>query len=105
MSRRLSPVGQLREGHHAKLFRTPEHSGSIIAAVALHDALEARPGQKIHELREQRLAGTPWAIFGKPLPRISRYAVLCSSRHHPESRASLREIKMFRVQVERLTGQ
>lgn len=36
-------IGELREGHHAKLFRACERSSSIVAAVALHDALEARP--------------------------------------------------------------
>lgn len=55
-------IGELREGHHAKLFRACERSISIVAAVALHDALEARPRQKIHDLHEQRFAG----IHGQP---------------------------------------
>jgi hypothetical protein len=39
------------------LFRAGEHPSSMIAAVAMHDALEGRPRQKIHQLSKQRLAG------------------------------------------------
>jgi hypothetical protein len=59
-------VGELREGHHAKLFCAREHSGSMIATVAMHDALEGRPRQKIHRLSKQGLAG------------------MSSSRHYPQ---------------------
>src|SRR5208337_970458 len=82
-------VGELREGHRAKLFRACERSGSMIAAVALHDALEARPGQKIHQLRKQRLASIHTQSSGKGSREPRRHALLRSSRHHSESQNSL----------------
>src|SRR3989304_5890500 len=49
-------VGKLREGHDAKLLGTTEASYPVIAADAIHDAMEGLPRQKVHDLREQRLA-------------------------------------------------
>jgi hypothetical protein len=49
-------IGELREGHDAELLGAAQDGRSMIAAVAPHDAFEACPGQKLHDLREQCLA-------------------------------------------------
>ena len=51
----LAP-GQLREGHGAELLRARQGAHAGIAAVAMHDAREARPRYELHDLGEQRLA-------------------------------------------------
>jgi len=49
-------VGQLREGHDAKLLGAIEATRPVIAAVSIDDAMEGLPRQKVHGLREQGLA-------------------------------------------------
>jgi hypothetical protein len=49
------PVRQLRESHQARLFSALKYSGAMVAAQTLHEGLEARLRQKIHELRAKRL--------------------------------------------------
>ena len=49
-------VGQLREGHGAKLLWAAQAAHAEIAAIARHDARKAGPGNEFHDLREQRLA-------------------------------------------------
>ena len=51
----LSP-GQLRIGHDAKVLGAGQRRDSCIARVARNDASEARPGHKLHQLGEKRLA-------------------------------------------------
>ena len=48
-------IGQLREGHGPKLLGAGAASRTV-AAVSRDDPFEGAPRQKIHELREQRLA-------------------------------------------------
>ena len=55
IAQRLSP-SDLCVGHDAKVFGARQHHGAGVARVARHDAREARPGHKLHELRKQRLA-------------------------------------------------
>ena len=98
-------VGELRERHHAKLFRAGERAGSMIAAVALHDALEARPRQEIHDLCEQRLAGIHARCSGDEPRELRRPTAPCSSRHHPKSCKYLHQINALWAQTKRLTGQ
>lgn len=50
------PVGQLRESQAAELLGTGERTNSMVAAVPPDDAVESLPRQKLHDLREQRLA-------------------------------------------------
>jgi len=45
-------VGQLREGHDAKLLGATKTARPIITAVTINDAMESLPGQEIHDLRE-----------------------------------------------------
>src|SRR5674476_1056178 len=49
-------VGQLREGHDAKLLGATEAARPVIAAVTIDDAMEGLPRQEVHDLREQGLA-------------------------------------------------
>jgi hypothetical protein len=56
ISRRLSRVGQLGEGHGAELLGTAQAAHSGIAAIAIHDARKAGPWNELHDLCEQRLA-------------------------------------------------
>ena len=49
-------VGQLREGHDAKLLGATEAARPVIAAVTIDDAMEGLPRQEVHDLREQHLA-------------------------------------------------
>lgn len=50
----LAP-GQLCEGHGPELLGTRQGTHARVAAVALHDAREARPGNELHDLGEQVL--------------------------------------------------
>jgi hypothetical protein len=49
-------VGQLREGHDAKLLGATEAARPLIAAVSIDDAMEGLPRQELHDLRKQGLA-------------------------------------------------
>ena len=49
-------VGQLREGHDAKLLGATQAARPVIAAVSIDDAMEGLPRQEVHGLREQGLA-------------------------------------------------
>src|SRR5450759_4510226 len=49
-------VGQLREGHDAKLLGATEAARPVIAAVTIDDAMEGLPRQEVHDLHEQGLA-------------------------------------------------
>ena len=49
-------VGQLREGHDAKLLGATEATRPVVAAVSIDDAVESLPRQKVHGLCEQGLA-------------------------------------------------
>ena len=55
IAQRFSP-GELRVGHDAKVFGARQDHGTRVARVLRHDAREARPRYKLHELRKQRLA-------------------------------------------------
>jgi hypothetical protein len=45
-------VGQLREGHDAKLLGATEAARPVIAAVTIDDAMEGLPRQEVHDLHE-----------------------------------------------------
>jgi len=49
-------VGQLREGHDAKLLGATKAARPVIAAVTIDDAMEGLPRQEVHDLHEQGLA-------------------------------------------------
>ncbi|MCY1549674.1 hypothetical protein D9M68_858550 [compost metagenome] len=49
--------GQLGERHRPELLRTGQFPDAFVAAVACNIAGEGRPGQEVHELGEQCLAG------------------------------------------------
>jgi hypothetical protein len=45
-------VGQLREGHDAKLLGATEAARPVIAAVTIDDAMEGLSRQEVHDLHE-----------------------------------------------------
>ena len=51
------PIGKLREDHNAKLLASGEVADVMIPVTTGIDAVEALPGQKVHQLREQSLSG------------------------------------------------
>ena len=77
-------VGQLREGHNPELFRASQRANILVAAVARDVPCERRPGQEIHELGEQRLAGVHGGLRAKAR-KTARIGNRCSNRHHPSS--------------------
>jgi hypothetical protein len=55
------------------LLGATETARPVIAAVAIHDAMESLPWQEIHDLREQRLAevhGDSWVTKSRTLEHI-----------------------------------
>ena len=65
-------VSQLGKGHHPELFGAGKRFGVAVATLSINKSSEGRPRQKIHQLREQRLAcvherlrvGLPRNFFG-----------------------------------------
>ena len=43
-------IRELGKGHDAKLFGARERSHATVAVVALHNALQGRPGQEVRDL-------------------------------------------------------
>jgi hypothetical protein len=79
-------VGQLRKGHDAKLLGATETARPVIAAVAIHDAMEVFPRQKIHDLREQGLADVHGDSGVAKPRRLPQTAIFDSSRRHSLAR-------------------
>src|SRR5208282_1328149 len=78
-------VGQLREGHDAKLLGATEAARPVIAAVTINDAMEGLPRQEVHDLRKQGLAEVH-GDSGLAKPRtLVQTAISGSSRRHPSS--------------------
>src|SRR5271168_3181551 len=86
-------VGQLREGHDAKLLGATEAARPVIAAVSIDDAVEGLPRQEVHGLREQGLAevhgdsgvAKPGTLAQTAISDSQVGDTLC----HPESRAAI----------------
>ena len=75
-------VGQLGEGHRPVLLRAGQRSHTVIATIPLNQPGKGRPGNELHQLREQGLAGIHCGLQAEtPQPRHARN----SSRHHPFS--------------------
>jgi hypothetical protein len=51
------PVSDLRKSHHLKLRRASKRPHRTVAVITHDNPVERAPWQKIHELREYRLAG------------------------------------------------
>jgi hypothetical protein len=75
-------IAQLGKRQDAKVFGARERADTVIATIARDDARECRPGQKIHQLREQGLAGVHRESSGKCSPDDPLNARSRSSRHH-----------------------
>ena len=71
-------VGQLREGHRSVLLGTGQRPHPAVAAIAPDNPRKGAPRQKIHDLREQRLADVHRRILGK----TPKTAPCRSNRHH-----------------------
>jgi len=84
-------VGKLRKGHDAKLLGATEASYPVIAAVAIHDAMEGLPRQEVHDLREQRLAEIHTGSGLSKPGTLPQKAVSNSSRRHPSSSRNTRQ--------------
>ena len=78
----LAP-GELGESHGSKLFGALEPPNTAIAAIARDDAGERRPGQEIHQLCEQCLAGVHDHLRDCQPRRLARSCCRRSNRHHP----------------------
>jgi hypothetical protein len=74
------PVGQLRERHGPVLLGARKCPHSMVAIVPGDNLRECRPRHKIHELREQRLAGVHGSLRGKIRKIVP---ATNSSRHRP----------------------
>lgn len=75
-------VGQLGEGHRPVLLRAGQRSHTVIATIPLDQPGEGRPGNELHQLREQGLAGIHCGLQAETSqPRHASN----SSRHHPFS--------------------
>jgi hypothetical protein len=75
-------IGQLCKRQDAEVFGTGQRSHPVIAAIARDDASEGRPRKKVHQLREQGLAGVHRESSGKYSPDDPLKALSRSSRHH-----------------------
>src|SRR5450756_2541700 len=78
-------VGQLREGHDAKLLGATEAARPVIAAVTIDDAMEGLPRKEVHDLREQGLAEVHGDSGVEKPGTLAQTAISDSSRRHPLS--------------------
>ena len=76
-------VGQLREGHNAKLLGATEAARPVIAVVSMDDAMEGLPRQEVHGLREQGLAEVHGDSGVAKPGTLAQTAISNSSQRHP----------------------
>src|SRR5262245_43265294 len=72
------PKGKLSKRHGAIWLSACERPRAVVATVALHQAREGAPRQRVHKLSEQRLAN----VHGAPPGKVRR---ACSNRRHCEN--------------------
>jgi hypothetical protein len=75
-------VGQLGEGHRPVLFRAGQRSHTVIAKIPLDQPAKGRPGNELHQLRGQGLAGIHCSLQAKTSQPGNASN---SSRRHPFS--------------------
>ena len=75
-------VSQLRKRHYAELLGAGHRLDVTIAVVAIDDAMKSLPGQKVHELGEQRLAEIHRRLRRKQSPKTASSAFRRSNRRH-----------------------
>src|SRR5271154_386710 len=75
-------IGQLREGHNAKLLSATEAARPVIAAVSIDDAMEGLPRQELHDLRKQGLADVHDDSGVANPGTLAQTAICHSSRRH-----------------------
>ena len=80
-------VGQLRKGHAAELVGTGKRANPVIAPVALDNAMEGFPWQKLHDLGEQGLANIHTSLQPEESRKGVETAGHHSSRGHLENRS------------------
>src|SRR5690606_33908996 len=73
-------IRKLRERHHAELLGAGKGAYPAIAAIPLNDSIEGAPRQKVHDLREQRLAYIHREVSGTGTREGRRRADSRSSR-------------------------
>ena len=78
-------LGQLREGHDPIVFGAAQGAHFVIAIVTIDDPGKGGPGQEVHELSEQGLAGVHRSLRESGPRKRARNGIPCSSRHHPFS--------------------
>src|ERR1700688_599574 len=54
-------IRDLSKRHNPEMFRATKGSGVTITTILRNNAIETRPGNKIHHLREKRSAGVHFA--------------------------------------------
>ena len=75
-------VGQLGEGHRTVLLRAGQRSHTVIATIPPNQPGKGRPGNELHQLREQALAGIHCGLQGET---SQPGHAINSSRHQPFS--------------------
>jgi hypothetical protein len=78
-------VSELRKGHAAKLLGATQGARPMIAAIASDDAMKSFPRQKVHHLREQRLAKVHSPLRPKQGRRSVTGELARSNRRHLDS--------------------
>ena len=95
------PKSQLGECHGAILFRARERPHAVVATVALHQAREGAPRQKVHKLSEQRLAN----VHGRPLETPGKCAESVQIDTAPKMVKNPCKPRAYSNLIDRLTGQ
>ena len=78
-------VSQLRKRHYAELLGAGHRLDVTIAVVAIDDAMKSLPGQKVHELGEQRLAEVHRRLRRKRSQKIASSEIRRSNRRHQKN--------------------
>ncbi len=75
-------IGQLREGHHAKLIGSGERLHVAIAIAVIDNSVECFPWQEVHKLSEQRFAKIHRSLRWNKNRKTARSTTCRSSRGH-----------------------
>ena len=77
------PIGELGKGHAAKLLGATHCADAVVATITRDQSGKGGPGQKVHQLSEQRLAMIHGILRGLDSPKHARNGNPRSNRHHP----------------------
>lgn len=77
------PVGELGKSHATKLLGATQCADAVVATVTRDQSGKGGPGQKVHQLSEQRLAMIHGILRGVDSLKHARNGNPRSNRHHP----------------------